>query len=163
MSREYLPAEETKKEPKQDKTIRAFLISKQSHKGATKCRFIDLYEFNRTPYYECLLKTSQTRNLRHGSIIETDVNFKNITEIHMEHYYEIGVVLGNNNGLLLIYSKQKEPHYINVNINNHVGHDIKFAERGDMVLLNKSDQGEYYIAHNITTQQMKHSINQLTK
>ena len=142
--------------------MRAFLISKKYRsKLYTQCAFIDLHEFNKTPYHECLFKNSQTKDLHHGSIVEIDSDFKNITECHMEHSYQMGIVLGNEKGSLLVYSipqgKQR------VDVRHYVVSDVEFTERRDLVLLNKSERGNYYIAHNITMEKMKHELEMLTR
>jgi hypothetical protein len=165
MSAEYYPSDskekpsEKKLEPKK---MKAFLISKEyCSKLYTQCVFIDLDEFNKTPYHEHLFKNSQTKNLHHGSIVEIDQDFKNITEYHMEHSYQLGIVLGNDKGSLLVYSKPKGKQIVDVN--HYVVSDVQFTERRDLVLLNKSERGNYYIAHNITMEKMKHDLEQLTR
>lgn len=157
MPREYLPAEESS-----TKTMKVFLIEKdQDNAPYIKCTFISLDEFAKTPYYEHVFTASKVGQIKPGSIVSIDENFKNITKLNYSNSYQLGVVLGNHEGVLYVYDKKNGNQIIDTN--HYVTPYAKYSGRGDKVLLNKSDKGTWYIAHNITMEKMKYELNQLTR
>ena len=132
-----------------------FLVSKQPmDKTFIKYAHVSLNSASLNPYTESMLESTPDTgfNIAFGDLFEIkDGYIKTAPYPYQTHNYDLVVILGKAQSSLLIYSSKIGKQIIEQNL---LDNNLKFAERGDKLLIeicNKGSKKQFYrIIHNVS-------------